>query len=157
MDPARPQLRIDTPANAAVLTYLQRFGRVAPLVDVPGRVPDPYYQAGCHPDVVERLWDVLGAGLTRKCRRLVCGTPALVHPKTGVVFGLGLGTQYGLRLPGELAGEAVRRGARTTVRWAGGGELETTRDLGADWVLGGYFSEEVGWMQQAFAVFSAAP
>src|SRR5690242_13496879 len=49
-------------------------------------VADPRHGLGTHPDLVERLWK-LDAALPERCRWVVHGHPALVHPASGVVFG----------------------------------------------------------------------
>jgi hypothetical protein len=55
---------------------------------------------GAHPDLLARLWDELGGALPVDCRWIVFGTPVLVHPKTGMLFGFGGGTHtYAFRLP----------------------------------------------------------
>lgn len=47
---------------------------------------DYYWDSGAHPDVVQRLWNQLGKGSPAESRALLFGTPALVHPESGIVL-----------------------------------------------------------------------
>jgi hypothetical protein len=53
-----------------------------PLLGTPGSVADVHLRQGSHPDVVQRVWDVLGAALPGPCRCLVLGTPALLDDRS---------------------------------------------------------------------------
>lgn len=138
------------------MEYLRRQGLDAtPLTGATGG-RDPYYQCGCHPDVVERLWDQLGKSLPADCRRRVHGVPALVHPVTGAIFGLGLGTQYGLRLPGALLEVALAAGAKRRsfggADQRGAGDRKSGLEGVEDWVVGSYAAAELDWCRRAFEV-----
>ena len=102
---------ISIPANQKALQYLTTRNPTAPLLAAPNSSLDPYFRLGSHPEIVEHLWKKLGPVLPADCRWIVCGTPALVDPGTGVLFAFALGTQYVLRLPPGLAAEAVTAGA----------------------------------------------
>jgi hypothetical protein len=118
-------------------------------------MPDPYKLCGCHPEIVERLWDQIGAPLPADCRGLVYCNPALVHPKSGVIFAIGLGTWYGLRLPGSLASEAAKGGAKTCFKFSTG-DMDIRRALGEEWVFGGFIPNELVWCKNAYEVFDHA-
>ena len=136
--------------NARVIAYLTRRGGTSgPLTEPPTSAPDPYLGRGSHPDVVARLWEAINPHLPCDCRLIFCGTPALVHPATGVAVALAVGTQYALRLPGRLLDEALAAGAPTSTRWSGGGEFDTRRDLGDEWVLGAWLEAEPAWCRRA--------
>ena len=62
----------------------------------------PLYELGVHPDIVEQLWRLDGS-LPLPSRWAVWGLPALVHPLTGVIFAVAIGT-LGIvaRLPPRL-------------------------------------------------------
>lgn len=140
--------------NAKVLTYLQRAKQTAPtFVWHREHSVKAYYESGCHPDIVERIWDQIGAALPSDCRSLVYGTPALVHPASGAVLAIGMGTQYGLRLcePGLSAARAS--GAKTTATWTIGGSTDIVVECGADWVFGCFASDEPTWCRQAYEAF----
>lgn len=112
----------------------------------PADVVDPYYRLGTHPDLVARLWDELGGVLPVDCRGVFYGTPALIRPDTGIVFGYAGGTHnYALRLPPPKREEAMREGA-TPAR----------EGLGPEWVAGGWRAGEAGWCLAAYH-FAGAP
>ena len=138
--------------NLRVIEYISKVkhrSSVVPLA-APDSVADPYMKEGSHPDVVERVWDVIGRSLPQDCRCLVYGTPALVHPHTGIIIAFCNGTTYCLRLPEQLIDEALKAGARTYTKWTGGGDMDTQRDLGADWVFGWWLDDELDWCRQAY-------
>ena len=84
--------------NISVLRYLGNNKKNQISIALPGTAQDPYYQQGSHPDVVERIWDQIGSALPMDCRCLVYGSPALVHPTSGIIFVFSSGTVYYLRL-----------------------------------------------------------
>jgi hypothetical protein len=151
-----PNINIEIPRNLIVLAYLTRPHRnrvPLPTVLTPEEVDDPYMKLGAHPEAVQRIWDELGKRLPRDCRKVVYSSPALVHPENGTIFALALGTDYGLRLPPPLVEVAIRCGARSSVRYTDGGDMDTHRDLGRDWVLGAWLTDETGWCSKAFEYF----
>jgi hypothetical protein len=150
-------MEISIPANESALGYLKRRNPQALVLAGAESSPNPYYNLGSHPDIVERIWDRLGMDLPEDCRWIVCGTPALVQPATGILFAFGLGTQYVLRLPGGLAEEAVRLGLKTVTQWAGGRTTDLRRELGEDWVFGGFLDDETGWLQKAYDTYTTIP
>ena len=146
----------DSKANELVVFWLRRMGRQGELIAAADSVPDPYQRAGSHPDVVERLWDQLGVVLPRAARCLVCGSPALVQPVTGVVLGICLGTQYALRLP-EACGEAAKKaGLESTTRWSNGKVMDLSSDWGPDWRFGAWLAGEPDWVRQAFRSYGSS-
>jgi hypothetical protein len=141
------------PENRGVLAYLARFRPDAPPIARPSSVPDPYSGCGSHPDVVEHLWDGLGAGLPRAARALVHGGPALVHPGTGLVVAVTLGTQYALRLPqARLATTTLA--ARHVYRTSG--DVLELADFGPAWRFGAFGASEREWVAELFAELDAA-
>jgi hypothetical protein len=137
---------ITHPLNQAVLRYLARDEKsTKPAIASPGSVPDPYMCQGSHPDIVQRIWDELGAVLPKKCRCLVYGTPALVHNRTGIVLAICNGTQYNLRLTTSDFTDALAKGAKIKNRWSTGEEMDSVTILGPDWIFGGWFKEEQTW------------
>src|SRR3989304_2688537 len=93
---------LDHPANGGLRRRLEPWHQqpnMSPLTS-PDQVVRPYETLGTHPDLVARLWDELQSKLPVDCRVIFCGTPALVHPTTGIVFAFAGGTHtYALRLP----------------------------------------------------------
>jgi hypothetical protein len=114
---------------------------------------DPYMSLGSHPDVVERIWKEIGAELDTDCRLIVCGTPALVQPATGIILAFALRTQYCLHLPIPLIQKALAAGAPTTTKWAGGRVTDATREFGEGWIFGKWLKDEIGWCREAYQVF----
>jgi hypothetical protein len=160
-------IRIATghPANAGILDYLCARERLESSVSVarhmpdcsPESIEDPYLRLGTHPDLVSRLWDELTPGLPVDCRWVVYGTPALVNPRSGIVFAFAGGTHtYAFRLPPWEFDEAIRAGASRVHHYPAYPELNveaSTLDLsviGPEWVFGGWFKDESRWCRVAF-------
>jgi len=138
--------------NERVVRYLERNsrGRLSPEGRPPGDTYHDYWECGSHPDIVERLWDQLGKPLPKDCRQVVMGSPALVHPGSGVVLALAIGTQYALRVPGRVLRDGLPAGARTQNTWSGGGQMNIQEEFGADWVFGKWDSSEEAWCLECF-------
>jgi len=149
MDIAHPQ-------NAQVLAYLTRAKRDAPEYATWDSVQNPYYGCGCHPDIVERIWDQIGKALPADCRCLIHGIPTLAHPKSGVILALGIGTQYGLRLPPACVDDVIKAGAKTTTKWSGGAVMDIRLELGDDWIFGAWLANEPAWCATVYAMFDRA-
>src|SRR5689334_19926610 len=98
--------------------------------------PDPYMNAGSHPDVVAHVWDVIGGVLPADAAVRICGSPALVHPPTGAVLALAYGTTYALRLLPKHLTLAKQAGASSVTKWSGGQITDLALDFGPDWVFG---------------------
>jgi len=118
--------------------------------------PEPYMNSGSHPDIVERLWKQIGAALPEDCRCRVGRTPALAHPRTRLVFGLTMGTQYALRLPPALVKAAIDAGAKTTTVWGLKRHFDLSAALGAEWVFGAWLKQELEWCRRAYDAEDAA-
>jgi hypothetical protein len=118
----------------------------------PRDIADPYTTLGSHPEIVERLWDAVGSQLTTDCRAVVCGTPALVAPRSGIVFGLALGTEYALRLTAEFLIQAREAGAEVIHHYQTTGDiLNLRREFGPDWVFGKWDGREPQWCSATLA------
>jgi hypothetical protein len=141
------------PANERVLRYLTRHGA---LVEerAPREGQRDYWEAGSHPDVVERIWDKLANELPVESRRVVCGSPAVVHPVSKVVLALAIGTQYAIRLPSDVVTAGVPARWRTDTTWAGGQRLDVREEFGDEWVFGNYSTDEVAWCRACFDQYS---
>jgi hypothetical protein len=125
--------------------------RGEPLVKALERPKRDYYlNAGAHPEVVERLWDQLGARLAVDCKALVFGAPALVRPDSSIVLAFAMGTRYVMRLPLEVWSPRRPEGVKTIVKWAGGKITDIARDCGEAWIFGSYAAAELGWCEQTF-------
>jgi hypothetical protein len=151
MDP-RPRPALDHPANIPVLAYLatRAAGKQAqPEVRWPHEVEQPYLSLGCHPDVVERIWQTLNDALPADCRAVVHHTPVLLHPTTGAIIASGIGTGYALWLPAPLIATAAERGL-SPVHVFGLGRALDLRTLGDGWLFGKWLREEPAWCLAAF-------
>ena len=140
---------LDQPANARVLAALARLGPGKPEVMRHDAVPDAYLRCGCHPDIVERLWDQLGPALPQDCRLLIYGTPALAHA-SGLILALGMGTRYALRIPPSCIQAAKDAGADTINTWSGGGRMDIQVDYGEDWIFGSWLALESTWCRAVY-------
>jgi hypothetical protein len=158
-------MEMTQPENAMVLSHLQPEGRWGYMArKMPGApafaqwnsVPDAYRQCGCHPDIVERLWDQIGTALPVDCRGLVYSNPALTHPKSGVILAVGLGTWYGLRLLGSLAEEAINAGATARTKFSTGDVVDIQIEFGDGWVFGAWIPNELTWCNNAYQIFEHA-
>jgi hypothetical protein len=148
-----PVLAADHSLNKRVVDYLQTRNPSQPLFGAPDSVSDPYMSQGSHPDIVERVWKQIGSNLPLDCRCLVCGTPALVQPVSGILLAFCLGTTYCLRLPSELLEEAVKHGAKTSTKWSNGTVLDATKTFGPDWIFGAW-NEEVQWCRKTYEAYN---
>ena len=143
-------------ANRGVLKYLGRGEKsLNTILAAPDSVVDAYMRQGSHPDIVQRVWDELGAGLPADCRCLVYGTPALIHDRSGVVIAICNGTQYNLRLTAQGFQDAIRKGASTRTRWSNGKEMDSLAVLGPDWIFGSWFKEEVQWCRDTYEQYGS--
>src|SRR5271165_3552638 len=97
--------------NKKVLNYLRSIKPRAQVFATWNSVKNAYVSCGCHPDIVEWLWDTVNATLPGDCRCLIYGCPALVCPESGVIFAVAMGMQHGLRVPTMLHPEAIAAGA----------------------------------------------
>ncbi len=106
---------------------------------------------------MSRLWDELGKALPEDCRWIAWGTPALVHPRTGIIFGFCSGTHaYGLRLPPLRVNEAISKGAVRQLRYPALPKLQiperilNVETFGPGWILGRWIKEEEFWCGEAY-------
>lgn len=143
------ELDLGHPENRGVLAYLGRGERARAPIARPSSVPDAYQGCGCHPDVVERVWDGLGRALPRASRALVFGTPALVHVGSGVVLAVGLGTSYALRLPAAALSEPASATLECARTFRTAGQHLDLAPWGPRWRFGAYLAREPAWVGEA--------
>ena len=138
--------------NKWALEYILR-GRKQPgalPIAAPDSVMQPYMEQGSHPDVVERVWEGIGSALPQDCRCLVYGTPALVHPESGILLVFCNGTTYCIQLTAQLVDKALKTGAKTYTQWTSGSDMDTQRDLGLAWVFGRWLEDELQWCREVY-------
>lgn len=143
------QLDSQLEANAKVLVALSNLKQNEPLIASPESVKAPYYDQGCHPEIVERIWDQIGEAFPPEARCLVYGTPALVDPATGLVIAVGYGTAYCVRIPVASVTEAVHFGACLSRKWSNGKTTDIQDEFGEGWVFGAWLTQETAWCQNA--------
>jgi hypothetical protein len=158
-------VNFDHPANAGILGYLGSSERLKNSVSVarqnpscsPRSVDDPYMKLGTHPDLVEWLWDKVTVKLPIKCRWIVYGTPVLVNPRSGIIFGFAGGTHtYAFRLPTPERQTALEAGAKQVWYYPAYPELKIEASIldlntiGKEWLFGGWFKGEEEWCLAAF-------
>lgn len=134
------------PLNRQVIRYFTQHTTVSPPVVLPKDHPDPYRGLGSHPDIVERIWDQLGAALPTEARVIVYGTPVLVHPESGVLLAVAHGTQYAIRVPEDLIDTALEAGCASTNTWSDGSTTDIEREFGRGWLFGSYDDREGQWL-----------
>jgi hypothetical protein len=124
--------------------------RDVPVVAAPADVDR--WRLGAHPDIVERLWDILAAALPEPSAHLVAGGAALVHPRSGLILAVALGTQYAVRLTGTGLAEAVAAGYPTHHEFAlVGRTLDLERTFGPGWVFGRHDMREPEWLAESYS------
>ena len=147
---------IAQPLNTMVLNYVIGRQENIPPAFVLWKDVSNWNYCGSHPDIIQRLWSQIGAELPMECRGLVFGTPALVHPISGVIFALTMGTEYCLRLPGSLGHEAINAGAGTIHNWSNSKTTDIQKLLGEDWVFGHFLKDELIWCKKAYEMFDSS-
>lgn len=145
---------VSHPSNKKVIAYFSNRNPDAVLTLLPeNSTRDPYMSLGSHPDIVSRIWKDINPELGSDCRLILCGTPALVHPVTGVILAVALGTQYCLHLPVPLMETALASGVKTTTKWAGGHVTDVSREFGEGWIFGKWLKDEIAWCRESYQVF----
>jgi hypothetical protein len=77
-------INIKNDRNTKTLTFLENENEGYPIfLPVSECSADNYYDLGCHPDVVKRLWDEINPKLPANCRTIIYGTPALIQQDNG--------------------------------------------------------------------------
>jgi hypothetical protein len=112
-------------------------------------VADPWHGLGTHPDIIEIMWK-LDDELPKRCRWVFWGRPALVHPDTGVVFAVGIGTiGHVIRLPPQVLKTADPRHAMTIVSRNAGQSFDIG-PAGPEWRFVSAHAREVEWCHLAY-------
>ncbi len=121
-----------SPANKSIIAYLG--------IGEPGTVHRPkevnIMALGTHPDFVSYLWS-LARSLPEGCACVINRTskPLLVHPESGIIFGLAGGTStLAFRLP-EPERSAMLAVPGYGAKYAYPRSTVYAKDMGEDWVL----------------------
>lgn len=153
------EVDFSSPLNKGVLEYLKRsrpkrkaeWESVSPL-----SVKNPILETNTHPTIGGRLWSDLTVSLPVECRWIVLGTPALVHPGTGILFGVAIGNQYFLRLTDADMESALKAEASTEDGLSDRRTPEMASELGPGWVFGSWQLAELAWCRAAYEAFGPA-
>ena len=146
--------------GAAAEKFEARLAKImaAPNPPVPVSQPLPsishprYGGLGTHPDLIDRLLH-LDATLPQRSGWVVYGSPALVHPETGIVFGFARGTLgYALRLPASACAEADQAGYRKAKKIGHqvDADMWDVGRAGPEWRLGAGSASEEAWCRAAY-------
>jgi hypothetical protein len=146
------------PANRLPLQTLEARGPEARPLTPAAEATDPYYEAGCHPDVVGFLWERLSKKFPDEARCLVYGTPCIIQPTSGILIAAGMGTSYILRLLPESLPHAATLGCTPLHTWGGStGTTDLRVEFGDNWVFGSYGPESIEWCRATFHYFNVPP
>jgi hypothetical protein len=116
----------DHPANKGVLAALRQRRPNDNHIDQ--QAEDGTHVPGAHPDIAAYVFETLKAELPDTCRWIVYSRPALVHPKSGVIFAFGIGDDcVALRLPLD------ERGPSWTDECVLADDCISVDEIGADW------------------------
>ncbi len=138
------------PLNLKVIAHLRRRKPDAPPIASPDSHPDPYRELGSHPEAVERVWEILGAGLPTDCRAIVYGRPGLIHPPAGIILAVAYGTAYVIRVPGGTVDAALDAGCKTERTWSDGARTNIEKELGRGWLFGNWLDQETQWLLKTY-------
>ena len=163
----KTEMKVDfsSPSSAGIVRYLEEK---AALTDAarsacairsqsPASVDDPHSSLGTHPDLVGWFWKGLADQLPKSCQWVVFGTPVLVHPASGIIFGFAGGTYtYALRLPASERETALRAGAKRLWSYPAypGLDMKASTlnldDIGEEWGFGQFQEDERQWCLAAY-------
>lgn len=113
-------------------------------------IGEVYLRRGSHPEVVERVWDQLGASLPDRCCSIVHGTICLLHDQTSLLLAICMGTEYAIRVPTNVVDHARAQGLVQTCDWTGGGHTNLGEELGSNWFFGQFNKHESAWVELAY-------
>lgn len=124
-------------------------GYVGSAMLAPPRGANPYWELGSEPQVVERVWDFLGARLRDDCRALIYGSPGLVDPGSGAVLAVAYATSYVIRVANRRLDDALQAGCSIEHTWSDGTTTNIEQKFGRGWVFGHWLPQEVDWVAEA--------
>lgn len=119
-------VRWDHPANQGVLAALRQRRPNDHHIDQ--QAEDGTVVPGASAEIAAYVFETLKAALPDTCRWIVYSRPALVHPKSGVIFAFGIGDDcVALRLPLD------ERGPSWTDECVLADDCISVDEIGADW------------------------
>ena len=155
------QVDSNHPANHPALNFFSvtDWGNVEihRLADIPAEhIREAYWECGSHPEIVERVWDALGAELNDNCCLLVHGVNCIVHDQSGVLLAVSMGTQYVVRVTDADLPAAIDAGLKRTCDWGGTDHTNLETEFGPNWLFGGWDATELIWIRNVYSQFSSA-
>jgi hypothetical protein len=144
--------------QARVLEYLkERYeGRSADLKAIPLINGTEYVALCTHSEILRRVWFDLPGVLPENCRDIAYGNPLLRHPRTGVIFAIGLSisTYYWLRMSSRTLEEVQFEESDfirvMTVNRKEKKTLDLREVLGPKWIFGAFREGETKWCRAAY-------
>lgn len=148
-------MNVRRPENTGVICYLETLNERRGIPDV--RMPDEresreFQVYGTHPELAERVWAQLGAGVPVECRQVVLGRPALLTVEAGIIFAIGIGTSYAIQIPRRV--KWWRRGLPTEIKWSDGPPIDVKTAFGQYWIVGDWSEQEQQWCAAAYRYFT---
>jgi len=123
-------------ANKGVIEYLNenKYKKNLEFIDDISLMKNRHEELNTHPDVVELLWNDYSKKLPVKCQMILFGTPVLINPTNGIIFGIAEGTNPPLlRLPSNQIPIIIKKGGKITLSDIDGVYADASV-LGDEWV-----------------------
>lgn len=133
-------------ANSKTMSFLESTANSSTKFADEADPKIAYWESGCHPEIVERVWDKLGTADTRFLPAYIYGRPCLVDNSRRLIVAICFGTEYIIRINDKFACHAVNSGFERIKKWSSGDQTDLTRALGKNWFFGKFETMEVGWM-----------
>jgi hypothetical protein len=96
-----------------------------------------------HPDIIDLLWREYSKKIPSSCQMILFGTPVLVNPKTGIIFGIAEGTNPPiLRVRPEVIPLIIKNGGKVLLSNMDG-VFADANILGDDWIYCFSFINEI--------------
>jgi hypothetical protein len=109
----------------------------------PNNFNNKNWDLNCLPDIASCLWEDFTVLLPEKCQWVFHGTPVLINPKSGVIFGLAEGTLPPLlQLNISNIEGALEKGAKRTLSNSDG-IYANANQIGLNWLYCFTFLEDV--------------
>lgn len=123
-------------ANKGVVQYLNenKYKKNLEFIDDINLIKNSDKELKAHPDIVGLLWNDYSKKLPVKCQMILFGTPVLINPTNGIIFGIAEGTNPPLlRLPQNQIPIIIKKGGKTALSDMDGVYADASV-LGDEWV-----------------------
>lgn len=147
-------VNFDHPINRDATDFLTGSWKKSskPKSAAPEEIEDPKESLGTHPEMLVWLWSTMTDKLPVDCRWVVYGTPVLVHPTTGIIFGMCYGQSLcALRLTLDDARMAPMEDGMETECTLEDGTTLYSDEIGHEWVFCSWEEElDIKWCLRAY-------